>query len=380
MKKRQHIYINRLMDAYRGEGAVPPCPLFGSCGGCLFQHIRYKDQLALKKEIVNDALRGVAAVDQVHPSEPYRYRGRMDLVVAFGKCGLRRRGNYRAVVDVTACSIMKEKSNSLLGKIRPFIEKIEGYDYLRHRGYLRYVVLRETSYTGRVMANFVVAERENRLAALLDGIAADADSISLIYSGGLADLSYGDIIENVRAGYIEEDFDGIRYRITPNSFFQSNAEAALRIYRRIREEARGRVLDLCAGVGSISLFIAEASEHVTGVEKSTEAVENANMNKELNRIGNADFICSDAKDFVRDAGGNYETIILDPPRSGLQRSVMEHIDRMGAGKIIYMSCNPASFRDDVQFLQRYTLESIEAYDMFGQTPHVELLGVLKRKI
>jgi 23S rRNA (uracil-5-)-methyltransferase RumA len=377
MKKKERHYINRLIEAYREPGAVPPCPHFGQCGGCLFQNISYENQLALKKEMVNDALQGIASVEFVHPSVPYRYRSRMDMVTAFGKRGLRRGGSYQTVIDITECRIMQEKSDFIYKKIRPLIEAIEDYDYLQHHGYLRYVVLRQVRYTGQVMVNFETAEKENRLRPVCEGITDHADSVSLIHSGGLADLSYGEIFETVKGGWIEESFDGIRYRITPNSFFQSNAEIALQMYRKIRGEVRGRVLDLCSGVGSISLFIAGAADHVTGIEMNRESTEIADINKSINGIENTEFVCSDVKDFLREAGESYETIVLDPPRSGMQYKVMHYIDHMKARKIIYMSCNPKTFRDDVIALHNYTVESVEPYDMFPQTPHVELLGILK---
>ncbi len=377
LKKKDKLYINQLIERFRGAGSAPACPHFGECGGCMFQDMDYADQLSLKQQMVNDTLQGIAAVDSVHPSDPYRYRSRMDMVTAFGKIGLRRRGSFRAVVDVTGCSIMQEKSDRLYRKVRPLLEAIEGYDYLRHQGYLRYAVLREARFTGQVMLNFVVAEKENRLSAVIDQVIDEADSVSILHHGGLADLSYGDIMETVKGGYIEESFDGIRYRITPNSFFQSNAEIAMLMYKRIRDHSRGSVLDLCAGVGSISLFIAGSTDRVTGVEMNPEAVEIACTNKRINDINNVEFICADAGAFLKSAAGDYETIVMDPPRAGMQKGVMEIIDRMNAGTIVYMSCNPKTFRDDVAALHNYRIESVEAFDMFPQTPHVELLAVLK---
>lgn len=376
LKKKERQQINSLIERFRGEGAVPACPHFGHCGGCLFQDMEYDGQLMMKKQMVNDTLQGIAEVDSVLPSAPYRYRGRMDMVTAFGSIGLRRRGSFRSVVDVAGCSIMQEKSDRLYRCVRPLLEAVEGYDYLRHTGYLRYVVLRETRFTGQVMLNFVVAERENRLSAVVDRVIGVADSVSILHHGGLADLSYGDIMETVKGGYIEEDFNGIRYRITPNSFFQSNADIAVRMYEKIRGHVRGSVLDLCAGVGSISLFVAGAADRVTGVEVNPEAVETARVNRDINGIRNVEFVCADAAAHLTTAG-DHETIVMDPPRAGMQRGVMETIDRMGAGTIVYMSCNPKTFRDDVAVLRNYTVESVEAFDMFPQTPHVELLAVLK---
>jgi len=377
MKKKRKQYITQLAERYRGEGAQPLCPHFGQCGGCLVQDIPYEAQCLIKRDMVNEILQGVAAVDAVRPSAPYRYRSRMDMVTAFGKCGLRRGGSYRVVVDVESCSIMREKSDALFRHVRSLIQEVEGYDYLRHQGYLRYVVIREATFTGQVMVNFVTAVQENRLAPVIEAICPEADSVSLIHSGGMADLSYGGIFETIKAGHIEESFDGILYRITPNSFFQSNAGIAIEMYRKIRDGARGRVLDLCAGVGSISLFIAGSVDRVTGVEMNPEAVETARMNAEINGITNAEFVCSEARDFLRSGPGGYDTIVLDPPRTGMTRDAMERIDAMKTERIIYMSCNPATFRDDVASLRNYRVESLEAYDMFPQTPHVELLGTLK---
>ncbi len=377
MKKKQRLYIKQLAERYSGEGVAPCCPHFGQCGGCLFQDIPYEAQCLVKRDMINETLQGVAAVEAVRPSVPYRYRSRMDMVTAFGKFGLRRGGSYRIVVDVESCAIMREKSDTLFQKVRSLVREVEGYDYLRHQGYLRYVVLREATFTGQVMVNFVTAVPENRLSSVIGALPPEVDSVSLIHSGGIADLSYGDIFETVRIGHIEESFEGIRYRVTPNSFFQSNAGIAIEMYRRIRDGARGRVLDLCAGVGSISLFIAGSVERVTGVEMNPEAVETARMNADLNGISNAEFVCGEAREFLRGGPGGYDTIVLDPPRTGMTRDVMERIDAMKAGRIIYMSCNPATFRDDIAALRNYRVESLEAYDMFPQTPHVELLGTLK---
>lgn len=372
MNKRERRRIEAIADAYRGTGEAPRCPHFGECGGCLFQDIPYEDQLAIKRRIVNDILDGIASVDRVVPSSPFRYRSRMDMVTAFGKCGLRKAGSYRRVVDVSECYIMREKSEGIYRTIRPLLAGIEDYDYLRHQGYLRYVVFREAAFTGEVMVCFVTGRRENRLSDIIEALPV-ADSVALLYQPGAADLSFGEVYECIGKGYIEESLDGIRYRITPNAFFQSNAAVALQIYRRIRDLAAGHVLDLCAGAGGISLFIAGRVDHVIGIEVNPESVQAAEENRILNRISNAEFICADALSALKDARG-IDTVVMDPPRSGMGRERIQAIDRLGAERIIYMSCNPATFRQDADGLTRYRLEGVEAYDMFPQTPHVELLG------
>jgi len=379
MKKKKRKLFAELIQKYIGQGSEPACPYFGECGGCMFQNLPYENQLLLKKEYLNSMLGGIAEADEIHLANPYMYRNRMDMVTAFGKKGLRRQGSYRHVVDIESCAIMQSRSNELYGKLRGLLEKVEDYDYLRHEGYLRYIVLRQARFTGEVMANFVVSSPENRLGFALIDILDDIDSSSLLLSDGLADLSIAPVCQTIKKGFITESFDGIEYMITPNSFFQSNSEIALQMYRKILANVKGNTLDLYSGVGSISLFVASAADKVTGVEISEESVSTAERNREHNEIDNVEFVCRDAAEFVKEHKGEYQTLILDPPRSGMHPKMMSHIHEMNPERIIYMSCNPATFRDDVKLLENFKIDSFEAYDMFPQTPHIETLAVLSRR-
>ena len=379
MKKKKKQLFENLGEKYKGDGVDPKCFYFGRCGGCMFQDIAYENQLLLKKEYLNTLLEGITEIDEVAPSIPYFYRNRMDMVTAFGKTGLRQRGNFRNVVDIGSCEIMQEKSNYAFGKVRELLQGIEDYNYLSHEGYLRYTVIRQGMFTGEVMCNFVIAKDENRLQKVIEGISDEVDSISLIFHDGLADLSFGDIHETIKKGYIEEKFDSIKYQITPNSFFQSNSHIALSMYRRIREEVQGRVLDLYSGVGSISLFVADKAEKVTGIEIVEEAVKGADINKAINEIDNVEFICADARPYLRELNDTFDTLLLDPPRSGMHPKMLKYINASGPEKIVYMSCNPATFKNDIIGLENYKLRSFDAFDMFPQTPHIETLAVLDRK-
>ncbi len=379
MKKKKKKLFNTLADKYRGDGACPECEHFGECGGCMFQDIAYENQLLLKKDYVNGLFEGIAEVEDVKPSRPFEYRNRMDMVAAFGKKGLRKAGFYRHVVDVKSCSIMQKKSNEAFIELRELLRDIEDYDYLKHEGYFRYIVLRQAMFTGQVMANFVVSRRENLMERELEPFLDRVDSASMILSDGLADLSFGEVFQTLKGGSITEDFEGIKYQITPNSFFQSNSEVAVQMYRRIKEHVQGRTLDLYSGVGSISLFVADGASHVTGVEVVDEAVETAKKNRELNSIENVDFICADALDYVSEHSADFDSLILDPPRSGMHPKMIKNIRDMKLDKIVYMSCNPATCRDDIKALEDYRVESLEAFDMFPQTPHVESIAILRRK-
>ncbi|HNX22965.1 MAG TPA: 23S rRNA (uracil(1939)-C(5))-methyltransferase RlmD [Spirochaetota bacterium] len=379
MKKKKKKMFAELIEKYKGEGCEPRCKYFGECGGCMFQNIPYENQLLLKKEYVNSIFEGIFSIESVAPSTPYGYRSRMDMVTAFGKKGLRRAGSFRHVVDIETCEIMQNRSNEMYGTVRSLVEKIEDYDYLRHEGYLRYIVLRQARFTGEVMVNFVVSKPENRFGFTLYDFMEEVDSSSLILSEGLGDLNYGDIFQTLKKGFITESFDGIDFMITPNSFFQSNSEMALQMYRKILSLTRGRTLDLYSGVGSISLFAASAAESVTGVEVIQEAVDVAERNRENNEIENVSFICADAGEYVRENSGKFETLILDPPRSGMNPKMLKHINGMAPERIVYMSCNPVTCRDDLKMLEGYNVDFLQAYDMFPQTPHVETLTFLTRK-
>lgn len=379
MKKKKKRMFADLIEKYKGEGCEPQCKYFGECGGCMFQNVPYENQLLLKKEYINSIFEGISSIESVAPSNPYSYRSRMDMVTAFGKKGLRRAGSFRHVVDIESCEIMQKRSDEMYGKVRELVDKIEDYDYLKHEGYLRYIVLRQARFTGELMVNFVVSKPENRFGFALYDFMDDVDSSSLILSDGLADLNYGDIFQTLKKGFITETFDGIDYMITPNSFFQSNSEMALQMYRKILSLTRGKTLDLYSGVGSISLFAASAAEKVTGVEVIQEAVDVAERNRENNEIENVNFICADAGEYVKENTGKFDTLILDPPRSGMNPKMLKYINGMAPEWIVYMSCNPVTCRDDLNLLEGYNVEFLEAYDMFPQTPHVETLTLLTRK-
>lgn len=255
---------------------------------------------------------------------------------------------------------------------------IEDYDYLVHKGFLRYTVLRSAHFSGEIMATFVISRESSEIQPLIDFALGHFDSVSVVVHEGMADLSTGKVSYDAKRGYIEERFGDIVYRITSNSFFQSNSACALRMYEVIRDKAEGNVLDLFSGVGSISIFAAQKAEHVTGVEIIEEAVASARINAERNGIANVDFINADALPFMKENARTFDTLILDPPRTGAHPKVCKAIESCAPRRIIYMSCNPVTFKDNLQMLPSYRVASFDAYDMFPQTPHCETIAVLER--
>ncbi len=379
MKKHQKLLLS-IAERFADKRIDPPCMYAGNCGGCALQHFDYSTQLAIKKEYCNALLNTVISVDAIEPSIPLGYRSRMDYVTAFGKIGLRRRGSFKHVVDLYDCLLLQDAGRSIFATIREKISGVEDYDYLVHKGYLRYVILRQGFNTGQVMANFVVARNENNLEAVINAIYNNVDSISLILSDGLADLSYGKVFEDIKRGYIEESLDGIIYRITPNSFFQANTYMTQIIYREIARHVYGNVLDMYCGVGSISLYVAKQAKSVTGVETNHEAVAAAGHNAALNGIDNVTFVQADALEYVSGNTMKYDVAIVDPPRTGLGPKVVGKLLQADLTRIVYMSCNPVTFAQDAAMLvDRYALTWCKAYDMFHQTPHIELLAVFEKK-
>ncbi|MCX7679587.1 MAG: 23S rRNA (uracil(1939)-C(5))-methyltransferase RlmD [Spirochaetes bacterium] len=378
MKKYRNDII-AIAKKYR-RSAIPFCKHFGECGGCLFQDISYENQLSVKLEYLNHLFRGFAKIEKIVPSQPYAYRNRMDFVTAFGKIGLRKALQYKHVVDITSCSLLQEKSALLFGKIRSALSQIEDYDYLHHKGYLRYVVIRQAFFTGNLMVNFVIAQPNDLIVHRIAPLLGEVDSASLIFNDSLADTSFGKEYAILKRGWIVECLDDIQYLITPNSFFQANSPIARELYHHVKEQiCDDTVLDLYCGTGTISLYIANRAARVTGVEISQEAVDSAEKNKSLNFISNVDFVCADARYFFENYGKKYSTLILDPPRGGIHPTLLRSIVAHSPNKIIYISCNPPLLRKDLEIFDNYSLESLIAFDMFPQTPHIEVLAILCRK-
>jgi len=383
-RKKYRNIIDEIAEPFRGS-AVPLCPHFGSCGGCLFQNIDYANQLEIKAGYLKKLFAEVPALTpllediKIQGSDPYGYRNRMDFVAAFGRRGLRERGRFRHVVDIETCALMSQRMNTVWKKIREASAAVEDYDYLAHKGLLRYTVIRSARFTDEIMLTLVATSDSHELDPLVDAVRDHVDSLSLIVHDGLADLSIAPVARDIKRGFIEENFDGTIYRITPNSFFQSNSTMALEMYTRITAETYGKVLDLFSGVGSISLFAAKKAGHLTGVEIVQESINAARTNAERNNVLNVDFICADALPFMKENARVFDTLILDPPRTGAHPKAMKAVAECAPQRIIYMSCNPATFKDNILFLGDYECRSFEAFDMFPQTPHLETLAVFERK-
>jgi len=366
------------------------CEHFGSCGGCTYQGLSHDEQLELKKKYVTQLFSEVIAHDflefKIIHDNSFRYRNKMDFVYAFWKLGLRKRGDFKGIVSIENCKLIPKRAEKVFQKIKMLLKEknILSYSFLSNKGYLRYVVFRNPSISNQLMVNFIInGDDISIIQPVIDEIKDEVDSIIISNNNTKTDVSFGEVIKTINAEFITEKLDNIEFKILPNSFFQSNSQITLLVYKKILEfiDPESRVLDLYSGVGSISLFAAQKAKKIIGVEVIEDAVISANENKTLNKIDNVKFVHQDVKNYLNENRDNIpEIIILDPPRSGMVPKVLKRILEFAPQKIIYLSCNPDALRRDIEQLSEiYEITFFQPYDMFPQTYHLEILVVFERK-
>ncbi|MFH0922196.1 MAG: 23S rRNA (uracil(1939)-C(5))-methyltransferase RlmD [Fibrobacterota bacterium] len=358
------------------------CPFFNRCGGCRYQDLPYPEgQLELKRAELKRVL-GLD-VDIVPSPTPYGYRNRMDYVCAFSKIGLRERGSHKEVVDIDECHLLPSRFLPLFRELRQAVRDsgIQTYNYLTHKGYLRYLIFRVAANTPDLMVTFVTASEDAAIMPLLEKAAQQASSVHWLVNDGLADTSFGRLHRHLKNAYIMETIGRYSYKIGPNTFFQNNGLLCESLFSFVRENVSGPTLDLFCGAGAISIFISDAAESVLGVELEGPSIELAAENAALNSVQNVRFEASDARQWLllNKECRDFSTIVVDPPRTGMGGKVARKVARLNAEKIVYVSCNAATLRDDLVWLTAaYQIEAIRAFDMFPQTPHVEVVTVMRR--
>ena len=395
----------------------PFCEHFGVCGGCKWQNLPYEEQLRFKREQVFDQLTRIGKLDlpPVAPTlgsaETTFYRNKLEFTfaprrwmtyeeVAAGgdidaraALGFHIPGRFDKVMDVHRCWLQPDPSNDIRLETKRFCEEhgYSFYDIRQHSGLMRNLVIR-TASTGEVMVIVVFAEEDRpRIAALLDHLRDRFPAItSLMYmvNAKLND-STGDIDAVLWSGrdHIFEEMEGLRFKIGPKSFYQTNSRQAYELYKVARSFADlhgdETVYDLYTGTGTIANFVARHCARVVGIEYVPEAIEDAKHNSALNGIGNTAFFAGDMKDVLNDAfiarHGRPEVVILDPPRAGAHEDVIATILRAAPRRIVYVSCNPATQARDLALLAGdYRVTAVQPVDMFPHTHHVENVVRLER--
>lgn len=371
-----------------------PCPHAGVCGGCLWQHLSYDAQLRTKREMINRALERAGhdeRITDVMPSDDtLYYRNRMDYVVGWlGQLGLKEYGSWNRYLNLSTCLLLNEDVGSILEDARALIKEfdLEPWDAVHHTGLMRYLVIREGKRTNERLLMFVVSNLEkldeNTRAAILDRFGSRCTSLLIGEQALLTDVSYVQrAIALSGEPFLHEEVNGVRYRIAPNSFFQTNTTMAAKLQNAVHEllpSESQTVLDLYCGLGFFGIALAAHHAHlrVHGFEIDAEAIELAKINAAANGVADRCAFASGPAEDLSWKEINADTIILDPPRAGLHPRVLKTVLEKAPQTIIYVSCNYHRLVEELkEFKTAYRVESIQALDLFPQTPHVEVVTKL----
>ncbi|WP_297477971.1 23S rRNA (uracil(1939)-C(5))-methyltransferase RlmD [Thermococcus sp.] len=376
-RKRKLIAVDFEVVQPSDERVEPRCPHFGTCGGCLLQHLPYGRQIEFKEDKLSRIL-GMSV--NVKPSPViYGHRNRIDVVISTKGIGFRKRGTWWDVVDIEECPVFGKTSAKVLRSLREFIgdHKPGLYEIGKNEGFLRYIVMREGKFTGELMVNLVTSE--GTLPEDFPSYFDYADSIYWSVNRTKSDVSYGEIEKFWKLEFTRERLGDVVYLIHPNSFFQTNSHSAVILLEEVSKRVDGeRVLDLYSGVGTFGVYLAKRGLNVEGIEANPFAVEMANRNVEINGVDATFRVGSDRG--VGDLSG-YDTVVLDPPRSGLHPKLIKKILKDKPESIVYVSCNPNTLAENLGKLSEgYSVEDAVGIDMFPHTPHVETVVKLKPKV
>ncbi|MBS1572222.1 MAG: 23S rRNA (uracil(1939)-C(5))-methyltransferase RlmD [Bacteroidetes bacterium] len=403
---------------YSDDRVQPRCLHFGTCGGCKWQNLSYAKQLEFKQnEVVNNIMRIGGVQDfEIQPileaEEQYLYRNKMEFSFSnarwltqdevnseedFGDknaLGFHIPGMWSKILDLKECHLQEEPSNTIRLAVKKYAieNNLDFFDVRNQDGFLRSLMLRQNS-KGEWMVFFQLyrEEKENREKLFQFILSQFPQVTTLLYAinpkanDSIYDL---DIINYFGDGFLMEEMDGLKFKIGAKSFFQTNYQQALNLYRKTLEFAdlQGNevVYDLYTGTGTIAQYIARNAQQVIGIEAVQEAIDAATEHAKLNGLENCNFFCGDMKDiFTDDFLANHpkaDVLVTDPPRDGMHPKVVEQILKLAPEKIVYVSCNSATQARDIALMNnQYKLVKILPVDMFPQTHHVENIALLVRK-
>jgi 23S rRNA (uracil1939-C5)-methyltransferase len=378
-----------------------PCDHYPACGGCRFQDLAYDEQVAAKESQVREALVRIGGLAEP-PLEPilpaasiFRYRNKLEYSFAPGPSGpvlgFHKAGRWDEIIDIAECWLTTDLGNRIREAVRAWAREtgLQAYDQAEGTGYLRHLVYREGRNTGQVMLQLVTAP-----GALPESFVQAVRRFPEVRAVHHAVNDRPAEVTNVPTTLlwgedaIEEQLLGLRFRVRPNAFLQTNTEMAEKLYELAIEAAgltgEETVWDLYCGIGTIGLSMASKALTVWGVDMSEESIACAIENADLNGITNAAFFAGDvgqAVEELRDRSGIPDVVVVDPPRAGLTNKAVRRLGRIGAPRIVYVSCNPTTLAGNVKQLAAdwgYELRSARPVDMFPHTPHVECVSLLEK--
>jgi 23S rRNA (uracil1939-C5)-methyltransferase len=380
-----------------------PCAHYPACGGCRFQDLAYEVQVEQKQRQVLDSLKRLGGIaepplEEIVPAESvFHYRNKLEYsfttTPAGAALGFHKAGRWDEVLEIEHCWLTTDLGNAIRNRVRDWAreERLEAYSQSEGTGYLRHLVVREGRNTGQALVLLVTAagekfERERLVEVLREF--PEVRSIQWAVNDTPAEVTnlpstllWGD-------DAIEERLLGLRFRVRPNAFLQTNTAMAERLYSLAIEFAGltggETVYDLYCGIGSIGLSMASKALTVWGVEVEEESVACALENADLNGITNAAFFAGEvgrSLEELRERAGEPDVVVVDPPRAGLAGKALKRVGETGAPRIVYVSCNPTTLASDVKTLRAeygYGLRRVRPVDMFPHTPHVECVSLLEK--
>lgn len=408
--------IERLLEP-SPDRVAPACSHFGSCGGCKWQHFAYPKQLAAKQAYVRDAFERIGKLD-IPAQEPiigseqvFAYRNRLDFSCANRRwltkeemnqgassvrnvIGFHAPQRFDKVLDIDRCYLQDDRSNLIRQAVLRYADEhgFQFFDPLAQTGFLRNLTIRNTSTNEWMVLVVFAYEDESKQLGLLNHLAEQFPFItSLLYT---INTKRNDTFTGLEficfkgREYIEEAMEGLRFRISAKSFYQTNSAQAYVLYKIAREYAaltgRETVYDLYTGTGTIALFVARSAAKVAGIDYVEDAIADARDNARNNGISNVAFMAGDLKATLNDEfialHGKPDVVITDPPRAGMHEDVIATLLRLLPDRIVYVSCNPSTQARDIQLLdEAYAVSKMQAVDMFPHTTHVENVALLIRR-
>jgi 23S rRNA (uracil1939-C5)-methyltransferase len=420
-RKKKNYREAKLIEILEPSGIriTPRCRHANVCGGCTWQHLKYKDQLAAKEQHVRDHIERIAGLNPeiVKPiigcDTDFYYRNKMEY--SFGTrrwlseeeiqkdtfvddsafaVGLHAPGRFDKILNLKECHLQDPVSYEILDFVRSYcIEHgIPAFDVQKHVGFMRHLVIRSSHYTDDLMVNLVTYEDDSKLMSKLSDALMQKFPLITTIVNNVNDQPNPTAIgrfENIihGPGFIVDHIGNHSFKIHANAFFQTNTAQAEKLYSVARSfceiEQGGHLFDLYCGVGTLSLFMADKADKVTGIEIVDVAIENARFNARENSVDNVKFVAGDMKDTFNDEfmiqNGRPDCVITDPPRSGMHPDVVEQLCGLEVNRLVYVSCNPSTMARDLKIMSNYYhVDTVQPVDMFPQTYHIEAVAKLTR--
>jgi 23S rRNA (uracil1939-C5)-methyltransferase len=380
-----------------------PCDHYPACGGCRFQDLAYEAQIESKEAQVRDALVRIGGfpdppLEPILPAESvFRYRNKLEYSIAPGPAGpvlgFHKAGRWDEVIDIAECWLTTELGNRIREAARAWARESghPAYDQAEGTGFLRHLVYREGRNTGQVLIQLVTAPGKLDADGFVTALRRFPEVRSIHHAVNDRPAEVTNLPTTLLWGddAIEEELLGLRFRVRPTAFLQTNTEMAERLYELAIDAAgltgKETVWDLYCGIGTIGVAMASKALTVWGVDVSEESIACALENADLNGVANSAFFAGEvgqAVEELRDRSGDPDVVVVDPPRAGLSNKAVRRLGRIGAPRIVYVSCNPTTLAGNAKQLREdwgYELKRTRPVDMFPHTPHVESVSLLERK-